>query len=117
MYVVGGIVWCIAGNWALGLIGSETQFLPTLLLSVMLVVSFLEHNHAISAGFIMADNKIPFFIPSLVSGAATVVLLWLFLSPLQIGLWGMVLAPGIAQLAYQNWKWPSVIIKELCSTK
>ncbi len=117
MYVVGGIVWCIAGNWALRLIGSETQFLPTLLLSVMLVVSFLEHNHAISAGFIMADNKIPFFIPSLVSGAATVVLLWLFLSPLQIGLWGMVLAPGIAQLAYQNWKWPSVIIKELCSTK
>ena len=117
MYVVGCIVWCIAGNWALGLIESETQFLPTLLLSVMLVVSFLEHNHAISAGFIMADNKIPFFIPSLVSGAATVVLLWLFLSPLQIGLWGMVLAPGIAQLAYQNWKWPSVIIKELCSTK
>ena len=113
MYIVGGIIWVISGNWALGLIGSETQFVPTSLLCVMLVVSFLEHNHAISAGFIMADNKIPFFLPSLVSGAATVVLLWAFLSPLQLGFWGMILAPGIAQLAYQNWKWPSVIIKEL----
>lgn len=117
LYCVGGIIWCVAGNWALGLIGSETQFVATSLLCVMLVVSFLEHNHAISAGFIMADNKIPFFIPSLISGAATVVLLWLFLSPMQLGLWGMILAPGLAQLVYQNWKWPSVIIKELYAPK
>ena len=61
----------------------------------------------------MADNKIPFFIPSLLSGAATVILLVVFLWRMDMGLWGMILAPGIAQLAYQNWKWPSVVIKEL----
>ena len=83
------------------------------MLIVMLIISTLEHNHAQSAGFIMADNKIPFFIPSLVSGAATVLLLWIFLGPLHWGIWGLILAPGIAQLAYQNWKWPSVVIKEL----
>jgi hypothetical protein len=32
---------------------------------------------------------------------------------MQLELWGMILAPGLAQLVYQNWKWPSVIIKEL----
>jgi hypothetical protein len=101
------------GNWALDLIGSQTYFVPTTMLLAMLVISTLEHNHAVSAGFIMADNKIPFFIPSLLSGAATVILLWIFLSPLHLGLWGLILAPGIAQLAYQNWKWPSMVIKEL----
>ena len=113
VYLVGGALWVWLGDWALGLIGSQTYFVPTMMLLVMLLISALEHNHAQSAGFIMADNKIPFFIPSLVSGAATVLLLWLFLGPLQMGIWGLILAPGLAQLAYQNWKWPSVVIKEL----
>ena len=113
VYVLGGIAWIFLGNWALDIIQSQTHFVPTAMLMVMLLISTLEHNHAVSAGFIMADNKIPFFIPSLVSGAATVVLLWIFLSPLHMGIWGLILAPGIAQLAYQNWKWPSVVIKEL----
>ena len=103
----------LAGDWALDLIHSQTHFVPAMMLCVMLLISALEHNHAVSAGFIMADNKIPFFIPSLVSGAATIILLFVFLNPLQMGIWGLILAPGIAQLAYQNWKWPSVIIKEL----
>ena len=113
VYAVGGVAWIFLGNWALDLIQSQTHFVPTAMLMVMLLISTLEHNHAVSAGFIMADNKIPFFIPSLVSGAATVLLLWIFLSPLHMGIWGLILAPGIAQLAYQNWKWPSVVIKEL----
>lgn len=113
IYLIGGITWIFLGNWALDLIHSQTYFVPTAMLVAMLIISTLEHNHAVSAGFIMADNKIPFFIPSLVSGAATVVLLWIFLSPLEMGIWGLILAPGIAQLAYQNWKWPSVVIKEL----
>ena len=113
VYAVGSVAWIFLGNWALDLIQSQTHFVPTAMLMVMLLISTLEHNHAVSAGFIMADNKIPFFIPSLVSGAATVVLLWIFLSPLHMGIWGLILAPGIAQLAYQNWKWPSVVIKEL----
>ena len=112
VYIVGGIAWIFLGNWALDLIHSQTHFLPTAMLTVMLLISLLEHNHAQSAGFIMADNRIPFFIPSLLSGAATVILLWIFLSPLQMGVWGLILAPGFAQLAYQNWKWPSVVIKE-----
>lgn len=117
VFVAGGIAWIFLGNWALDLIKSQTHFVPAAMLSVMLLIAILEQNHATSAGFIMADNKIPFFIPSLVSGAATLVLLWIFLSPLQMGIWGLILAPGIAQLAYQNWKWPSVVIQELWGRK
>lgn len=113
VFAAGGICWILLGDWVLDLIKSDTRFVGTPMLVAMLVINLLEHNHSVSAGFIMADNKIPFFIPSLVSGAATVVLLWLFLSQLQLGVWGLILAPGIAQLAYQNWKWPSVVIREL----
>jgi len=113
VFAVGGLVWVWSGDWILDLIDSQTHFVPTAMLCVMLLISVLEHNHAQSAGFIMADNKIPFFIPSLVSGAATVILLGAFLGVCHWGLWGVILAPGIAQLAYQNWKWPSVVIKEL----
>ena len=113
VYLLGGLAWFALGDFALRIIHSQTHFVPAVMLCVMLLVSALEHNHSVSAGFIMADNKIPFFIPSLVSGAATIVLLLLFLSPMKMGIWGLILAPGIAQLAYQNWKWPSVVIKEL----
>ena len=63
VYIVGGVAWLLLGNWALDLIHSQTHFVPAIMLCVMLVISTLEHNHAVSAGFIMADNKIPFFIP------------------------------------------------------
>lgn len=83
------------------------------MLAVLLVFQFLEKNHSLAATFIQADNRIPFFIPSLVSGIAVVILLWLFLSQLHWGLWALILAPGIVQLAYQNWKWPLVVIHEI----
>lgn len=111
--VAGGICFVFFGDWALQLIDSDTMFLPASMTIVLLVIHLLEQNHGIAAGYIMADNKIPFFIPSLLSGAATVVLLCIFLYALHWGIWGLILAPGIAQLAYQNWKWPMVIIKEL----
>ncbi len=113
IFFIGSIVVVLLGDWALMLIRSNTLLLSTGLLCVFLLTQLLECNHQLAAGFLTADNKIPFFIPSLISGVATVFLLWLFLGPMQWGLWGMVLAPGLAQFVYQNWKWPSVVIKEL----
>ena len=117
IFLLGGVIWIFFGDLALQLIGSNTLFLATPMLLLALVVGFLESNHALSAGFIMADNRIPFFIPSLVSGAATFVLLWIFLGPCHLGVWALIMAPGVAQLAYQNWKWPSVVIHELWGNK
>ena len=112
-FIVGSIAWIGLGDWALQVIGSETSFVPLGMLVAMLVIRYLEDNHAMSAGFIMADNKIPFFIPSLVSGGVTLVLLFVFVGLLDWGMWGLILAGGIAQAAYQNWKWPTMVIREL----
>jgi len=113
IWVAGGSVAVLFGDDVLRLIKSQTMFLPTAMFAVMVGFHLLEDNQSMASGFIMSDNRIPFFIPSLLSGAATVVLLWLFLDVLNWSVWGMILAPGIAQLAYQDWKWPSVIIREL----
>lgn len=116
-FIVGSMAWMELGDWALQLIDSKTSFVPTGMLVAMLVIRYLEDNHAMSAGFIMADNKIPFFIPSLVSGGVTLVLLLVFLGPLNMGMWGLILAGGIAQAAYQNWKWPTMVIRELWGSR
>ena len=113
VFVVGGVAFIFLGDWALDLIGSETRFLPTSMLVVALFIALLEKNHALAAGFLVAKNEVPFFKASLLSGAATVLLLWFMLGPLHWGVWGMVLAQGISQLVYQNWKWPLVLIREL----
>lgn len=113
IYILGGFSIVLLGNWAMELIGSQTQLLPSQMIIVMLIFSCLECNHSMSSLFISADNRIPFFVPSLISGAFTVLLLWIFLFHFNFEVWGLVLANGIAQLVYQNWKWPSVVIKEL----
>lgn len=110
---LGGAIWLLCGDWALSIIKGQTAFLPTTILSVMLLAQLLEKNHVIASLFIQADNRVPFYIPSLLSGAATVLLLWLMLSYTDLRLWAFVLAPGIAQLCYQNWKWPLMVIQEL----
>jgi hypothetical protein len=110
---LGGAAFVLLGDMVIALLQSDTTFLPTTMLCAVLVISLLEQNHVLAATFIMADNKIPFMWPSLISGAATIVLLLVMLGPIGMGLWGMILAPGIAQLAYQNWRWPSMVIREL----
>ena len=113
IYIIGGAAFVLLGDMVITLLRSDTSFLPTTMLCAVLVISLLEQNHVLAATFIMADNKIPFMWPSLISGAATIVLLLGMLGPIGMGLWGMILAPGIAQLAYQNWRWPSMVIREL----
>lgn len=114
-FIAGGTALLFLGDWALDLIKSDTKFLPFDMTSVMIAVYLLERCHIIASGFILSDNKIPFFIPSLISAGATLILLIIFLHCTSLGLWGLILAPAIAQLAYQNWKWPSMVVKELYS--
>jgi hypothetical protein len=103
----------LCANPLLDIINSNTHLLPTRLVVLLIVINFLEQNHGIAGGFIQAGNQVPFFIPSLLSGLATIVLLWVFLDLCDMGVIALILAPGIAQLVYQNWKWPMVVIKEI----
>ncbi|MDR3651980.1 MAG: O-unit flippase-like protein [Paludibacter sp.] len=101
------------GPSLLTLIHSKTQLLPAFMTFVFLIVAFLETNHGLAAQMLLTKNEVPFAKASIISGLASVALLFISLKLTTIGIWGMILAPGIAQIVYQNWKWPYMVIKDL----
>jgi O-antigen/teichoic acid export membrane protein len=112
-YMVIGLGLLILGDWTLALIDSQTVLLKRSLILCALVISLLETNHSLAGGILLSKNEVPFFKAALVSGGFTLVLLIIFFNFTDFGVLGMILAPGIAQGLYQNWKWPLVVIREL----
>ena len=112
-FIGSGIVLVFMGSPALSLLKSQTALLSNTMILSLLLINLLEKNHAIAGGFLLSKNEVPFFKAAIISGIATVVLLFFLLKFEQAGVWGMILAPGIVQITYQNWKWPLVLIKEL----
>ena len=80
---------------------------------LLLLVVFLENQHAMAGGVLLTENKVPYFRAAIVSGLMTLALLFVFLEWTTLGLAGMILAPGISQAVYQNWKWPLQVKREL----
>lgn len=114
-FLISAVVVSLVGNEILVLVKAKTFLVEPIMLAVMFLIAFLERNHATAGGFILLNNEVPFFKASLLSGAATFILLFVLIYYFNAGVWGMILAPGIAQLVYQNWKWPLVLIRQLKS--
>ena len=112
-FMLGGAVLLVLGEWALSLIGSNTYLMSKIFIFLAVIIAFLEINHSIAGSILLTKNEVPFFKAALISGGATVVLLILFFQYTNWGLLVMIVAPGIAQGVYQNWKWPVTVIKEL----
>jgi O-antigen/teichoic acid export membrane protein len=112
-FIVGSLALIFIGQWALNLINSATPLIPSTMLIVALIILFLENNHAVAGGILLTKNEVPFFKASLFAGAITLILLFLLLQYTQLNLWAMIIAPGIAQGLYQNWKWPKDVKNEL----
>lgn len=117
IYLFGTMAVVCIGDKLLDLINSNTHLLPTNLLILMIVINLFEQNHGIAGGFIQAGNRVPFFIPSILSGIATIISLFILLEYFNLGVLGLIMAPGIVQIAYQNWKWPLEMIKEFRNAK
>ena len=113
VFVISFMFIFIWGYDLFDLIGSKTELLPVGMLTVIFIITFLEKNHAIAGGFLLMKNEVPYFRAAIFSGVGVVLLLLLFVGYMKIGLWGMILAPGIVQLVYQNWKWPVELLKDL----
>jgi O-antigen/teichoic acid export membrane protein len=116
-FVLGSVALVFGGEWALNIIGSKTPLLPKSFITVALLIYLLETNHANAGSILLTKNEVPFFKAALFSGAFTVILLFVFLEYTNWGVWALILAQGIAQGCYQNWKWPIEVVKELCVKK
>lgn len=112
-FLMCGIFIILFGNDILVLLKSKTLLLSSVMIMTILIILMLEKNHAIAGGFLVSKNEVPYFKAAIISGVVTVILLFVFIKILHWGVWGMILAPGITQLAYQNWKWPLHLLQDL----
>lgn len=115
-FSVGGTLVLAAGPPILARIGSNTALVSGPWLALLFVIFLLELNHSVSATYITTGNRVPFVAAALVSGLGIVALsiALVHLTSLQVG--ALVLAQGLVQLAYNNWKWPYEVARELqCS--
>ena len=115
-FVFGGGGLLLFGSWGMNLIGSKTPLLPNVFLLVALIIALLETNHEIAANLLMTKNYVPFIKAALISAAMTIALLFLFLGFFHIGVFSLILAGGLAQIVYNNWKWPLEVIKDFKNT-
>lgn len=112
LFALGATCVAFVAQPLLELVGSTVALLPIPLILLMGLVLLLEANHASCALVITTDNTVPFVGSALFSGLAVAVLSvgaawagW--------GVAGLILAQGLVQLAYNNWKWPLALWREL----
>lgn len=104
------------GNHLLVMLHSRTLLMNREVLLMMAAIWLLETNHSACAGAIATGNRIPFLNAAVFSGLG-ICILSLMAGWMGLGVWAIILAQGIVQLAYNNWKWPSVLYGELKITR
>lgn len=112
IYIFGSLIIFIFGNWVLRLLNCSTNLVSADVMIVMIISSLIGLNAGISGSVISTKNVIPFMKPSIYSGIASIVLLFIIFNYSNFGLLGMAAVPGIVDLFYQGWKWPYEVIKD-----
>ncbi|MFM2292549.1 MAG: hypothetical protein RIS29_2362 [Bacteroidota bacterium] len=113
VYLICGAGLILVGPTLLHLIKSNTPLLPSLMIIVILLVAMLESNFGLASSFILAGNQVPYMKSSILTGIFSQILLLSMLKFTALGTWAMIIAPGVAAAAYQNWKWPLVAHQQL----
>jgi len=101
----------IFGNFIVEILFNNVNLLPTPLLIVFLIISFLEMNHSLCTLYLTTTNEIVFMWPILISGF--LIVLFSIIGSYFYGMWGIILTQLFIQLAYNNWKWPLVTFRSL----
>lgn len=112
LFLIGGIFLVLAVPELLVLIKAKAILPVSSILILYLIIMLLETNHSFFATMIVIGNSVPFMWVSLITGGFIALGSYLSLSFTNYGLLGLVLVQGIVQLAYNNWKWPFVILNK-----
>lgn len=111
VFVAGALVLIFGGEWLLHLMDSKTTLLSPPLLALFGLVMLLEMNHSLAAGYLTTRNHVPFLRAGLFSGLLICALSVAVVQ--QFDIIGLIVAQGLVQLAYNNWKWPREARKDL----
>ena len=113
LFCAGAAIIYFSGSTVLHLIGSKTELVSKFIILIASFATLVEMNITNTAGILLTKNEVPFLKPSLISGLATAIFIFIFCRFTFHGLLGLFLAPAIVQTSYQGWKWPYEVIKEL----
>lgn len=111
VFIVGMVFLVVLGDDLLHLIASKTPLLGMPELIALGVIILLELNHSVAAAYLTTQNEVPFLKAAVYSGLFITALSLALVS--EWGVWGLILAQGAIQLAYNNWKWPKDALSHL----
>jgi O-antigen/teichoic acid export membrane protein len=100
-YAVLAVLLVLTGNALLAWKGTQTRLLVTPQLVFFLIYLGQQLFYVQFGTLAYTENVMPFFVIGLLTGAAMLVLT-LVLTP-WLGLWGLLLAPVLAECAYSTW--------------
>lgn len=81
----------------------------------LLIYLSLWNQHSVCCNFIIGMNEIPYVKGYIVAAVLGIIFSVLFINVLGIGAWGLVLGQFVAQIIYNNWKWPKYLAEKLQS--
>ncbi|MEG2760604.1 MAG: O-unit flippase-like protein [Mucinivorans sp.] len=115
-FLICGVGLVLFGEPLLVLIKSQTHLLPRWQVAALLLVFFLESQHAAFSNIHQIQNRIPFVKPAIISGAAILIITYLMLTFVGANLWYVIGVQFVVQAAYNNWKWIYDTCKKLNTT-
>ncbi len=115
IYILGFIGFYLLANILTNLLNLKVNFLDGKFLVMLALIYFLELTHSICATIITTKNTVPFVKPALLSGLFIILSSYLLLEYTNLGLLGLIIAQGLIQLSYNNWKWPLTVYQEFFS--
>lgn len=78
--------------------------------------NFLSSQYGIFCNLIVSTNRIPYVWGYLISGVASIALACAFGAAGIAGMWGITASQILVQCAYNVWKWPLFVTRELGTT-
>jgi O-antigen/teichoic acid export membrane protein len=100
-YAIGAILILFVAPTVLAVIGSKTMLMPFAMMAVFVGSRFLEFHHVQYAVLVMSENRVPFVWPAILSGA--MIFMSGMIAVKLYGLWGLLIASTVVQLACNNW--------------
>lgn len=113
MLTVGLLFMVFCGPLLLNLIHSKTHLPSQNIMLLYSLVVILEANHSLCGLMILVDNRVIPIAASIIPGFFIILFNYLLLEYTQMGILGLIMSQGVCQLAYNNWKWPMVVMNDL----
>ncbi|MBR6147140.1 MAG: hypothetical protein IKQ44_02155 [Lachnospiraceae bacterium] len=109
---LGGAVLILIGVPAIRFLRPTAALNSTLILLVLFYQLLLRLRNCYTS-YLAATNRIIYAKSFLASGILTIILSIVINELFHIGIWGIVISQIAAQLAYNLWRWPIMVHKEL----